>query len=134
MEKGTNTNPIHITTQEDVNPVEEKTYRDVGVQMMGTPSVRNNRSSSINQGTSMHEKNHILKLNKENTTNMIRENNVTRNPYRHPNHKRRYPKQLEYQYHSGRERLTYRPKNIDTNAIQSHDNHSSWKMQQSAKD
>jgi hypothetical protein len=53
VEKGTNTDPIHITTQEDANPVEEKTYRDVGVQTMGTPSVHTNRSSSINQANNM---------------------------------------------------------------------------------
>ena len=94
---------------------------------MGTPSVRTNRSSSINQSTSMCEENCIPKLNQENTTSMIRENNVIRTPYRHPNHKRRHLKQSEYQYHWGREWLTYRPKNIDTNTIKSHDNHSSWK-------
>jgi hypothetical protein len=127
VEKGTNTDPIHITAQEDANPVEEKTYRDVGVQTMGTPSVRTNRSSSINQATSMHEENHIPKLNQENTTSMIRENNVIRTPYRHPNHKRRYLKQSEYQYHLGREQLNYHPKNIDTDTIKSHDNSSSWK-------
>jgi hypothetical protein len=53
-----------IKAQEDANPVEEKTYRDVGVQTMEDP---------------------------------------------------------------GRERLTYRPKNIDTSPSKSHDNHSSWK-------
>jgi hypothetical protein len=127
VEKGTNTNPIHITAQEDANPVEEKTYRDVGVQMMGTPSVRTNRSSSINQATSMREENHISKLNQENTTSMIRENNVIRTPYRHPNHKSRYLKQSEYQYHLGQKQLNYRLKNIDTGAIKSHDNSSSWK-------
>jgi len=47
---------------------------------MGTPSLRTNRSSSINQATSMREENHISKLNQENTTSMIRENNVIRNP------------------------------------------------------
>jgi hypothetical protein len=58
------------------------------VQTMGTPSVRTNRSSSINQETSMREENHISKLNQENATSMIRENHVIRTPYRHPNHKR----------------------------------------------
>jgi hypothetical protein len=75
----------------------------------------------------MREENHISKLNEENTTSMIRKNHVIRNPYRHPNHTSRYLNQSEYQCHSGRERLTYHPKNIDTSAIQSHDNHSSWK-------
>jgi myosin heavy subunit len=116
VEKGTNTDPIHITTKEDVNPVEVKTYLKI-------PS----EDPMTNQATSMREENHIPKLNQENATSMIRENHVIRTPYRHPNHKSRYLKQSEYQYHLGRERLTYRPKNIDTNAIKSHDNHSSWK-------
>ena len=51
MEKGTNTNPIHITAQEDANLVKEKTYRDVGVQMMETPSVLTNKNSSTNNAT-----------------------------------------------------------------------------------
>jgi hypothetical protein len=42
--------------------------------------VRTNRSSSINQETSMREENHISKLNQGNTTTMIRENNVIRTP------------------------------------------------------
>jgi hypothetical protein len=41
----------------------------------------------------MHEENHISKLNHENTTSMIRENNVIETPYRHPNHKSEYLKQ-----------------------------------------
>jgi hypothetical protein len=86
---------------------------------MGTPSVRTNRISSINQSTSMREENRIPKLNQANTTSMIRENNVIITPYRHPNHKSRYLKKLEYQYHSSHERLTYHLKNIDTSAIQS---------------
>jgi hypothetical protein len=31
VEQGTNIDPIHITTQEDANPVQEKLYKDVGV-------------------------------------------------------------------------------------------------------
>jgi hypothetical protein len=58
---------------------------------------------------------------------MIREDNVIRTPYRHPNHKSRYLKQSEYQYHLGQEQLNYRSKNIDTDAIKSQDNNSSWK-------
>jgi hypothetical protein len=116
VEQGTNTDPIHITTQEDANPVEEKTYKDVGVQTMETPSVLTNKSSSINNATSVHEENKTPKENQENATNMIRENHATRTPYRHPNHKSRYLNQLEYQYHLGWKQLTYRSKNIDTNA------------------
>jgi hypothetical protein len=55
MENGTITYPIHVKAQEDANPFEKKSYRYVGVQMEGTPSVHTNRSSSINQPTSMRE-------------------------------------------------------------------------------
>jgi hypothetical protein len=48
-EKGTNT-----------NSVKEKTYLDVGIQTMEIPSVLNNRNSSINNVTSMHEENKNL--------------------------------------------------------------------------
>jgi hypothetical protein len=74
------------------------------------------------------EKN-LSEKNEENSRlkSMIKENNVIRTPYRHPNHKRRYLKQSEYQYHLGRKQLNYLPKNIDTSAIKSHDNSSSWK-------
>jgi hypothetical protein len=94
---------------------------------MEAPSVLTNRNSAINKATSEHEENHISQLNQENATSMIRKNHVIRIPYRHPNHKNRYLNQLEYQCHLGWERLTYCPKSIDTNAIKSHDNHSSWK-------
>ena len=53
LEKGTNTEPIHITTQEDVNSIEEKTNRDIEVEMMETPSIH--RSPSNHQTTSRHE-------------------------------------------------------------------------------
>jgi hypothetical protein len=51
VEQGTNTEPIHIIAQEDANPIEEKTYKDGGVQTMETPSVLINKSSSINNST-----------------------------------------------------------------------------------
>jgi hypothetical protein len=54
-------------------------------------------------------------MHEENATNMIRENHVTRNPYRYPNHKSRYLKQSEYQNHLSQEQQIYHPKNIDTN-------------------
>ena len=127
MENETITNQIHVTAQKTANSTEKRTTLDVGVQTMEVPSVHTNRSSPINQATSMHEENRILKLNQEKTTSMIRENNVIRTPYRHSNHKRKYLKQSKYQYHSGHERITYLLKNIDTSAIQYHDNHSPWK-------
>jgi hypothetical protein len=88
VEKGTNTDPIHITAKEDVNPVEVKTYLEI-------PS----EDPATNQATSVRKENHILKLNKENATSMIRENHVIRTPYRHPNHKSRYLNQSKYQCH-----------------------------------
>jgi hypothetical protein len=91
---------------------------DVGVQTKEIPSVLVKKISTINNATSMHE---------ENATNMIRENHVTRNPYRHPNHKSRYIKLSEFQYDLSQEQLIYHPKNIDTSATKSHDNSSSWK-------
>jgi hypothetical protein len=44
-----------IKAQEDVNPVEEKTYRDVGVQTMEDPCKLTNKNSTINKATSPHE-------------------------------------------------------------------------------
>jgi predicted RND superfamily exporter protein len=93
-EKGTNTDPFNIMTREDDNPVEVKTHSDVGVQMKEISNVLSNKSSTINNATSMH---------KENATSKIKESHVIRIPYRHPKHKRKYLKQLEYQYHLGRE-------------------------------
>jgi hypothetical protein len=63
---------------------------------METPSVLTNKSSSINNATSMHEENKTPKENQENTTKMIRENHATRTPYRHTNHKSKYLNQSEY--------------------------------------
>ena len=78
VEKGINTDPINITTKEDVNPIEVKTYSKIPSEDLET-----------NEATSVREENHIPKINQENTTGMIRENRVTRTPYRHPNHKSR---------------------------------------------
>jgi hypothetical protein len=123
MENGTITDPIHVTTQEVAKSTEKKTYSDVGVQTMEVLSV----DPMINKTTSVNGEDTIPTVNRGNTAYMIRENHVTRNPYRHPNHKIRYLKQSEYQYHLSQEQLIYRPKNIDIDAIKSHDNSSSWK-------
>jgi hypothetical protein len=127
VEKGTNTDPIHITTQEGAKSVQEKTFSDVEEQTMGIRSILTNKNSTINKATPRHEEEIISKVNQENATSTIRENHVTRTPYRHPNHKSRYLNQSEYQYHSRWKQLTYLSKNIDTNTIKSHDNNSSWK-------
>jgi hypothetical protein len=92
-----------IKAQEDVNPVEEKTYRDVGVQTMEDPGKLTNQNSAINKATSPHEENHISKSKEENATSMIRRNHVMRTPSQHSNHKSRYINQLEYQYYPKRE-------------------------------
>jgi hypothetical protein len=127
VEQGTNTKPIHIIAQEDANPIEEKTYKDVGVQTTETPSVLTNKSLAINNATSVQEENKMPKENQENATNMIRKNHAIRTPYRHPNHKRRYLNELEYQCHLRWKQLTYLLKNIDIDKIKSRDNNSSWK-------
>jgi len=44
----------------------------------------------FNQATSVREGNQILQVNQEITTNRIRGNQITRTPYRHPNHKRKH--------------------------------------------
>jgi len=67
-------------TQEDANPVEEKTYRDVGVQTMEDPGKLTNQSLAINKATSPHEENHISKSKEENGISMIRGNHVMRTP------------------------------------------------------
>jgi hypothetical protein len=101
MENGTITNPIPVTIQRVAKSTKKKTTSDVGVQTMEAPSILTNRNSAINKATSMHEENHISKLNEENATSMIRKNHVIRNPYRHPNHTSKYINQSEYQCHSG---------------------------------
>jgi hypothetical protein len=92
-----------IKAQEDANPVEEKTYKDVGVQTMEDPGKITNQNSAIIKATSPHEENHISKSKEENATSMIRGNHVMRTPSRHSNHKSRYINQLEYQYYPKRE-------------------------------
>jgi hypothetical protein len=59
VEKGTNTDQIHIMAKEDVNPVEVKTYSEIPSEELAT-----------NKATSMHEENHLQKLNQENATSM----------------------------------------------------------------
>jgi hypothetical protein len=100
VEKGTNTDPIHITTQEGAKSVEVRTFLDVGVQTMEIPSVLTNRNSTINKATPVHEEDIIPKANQENTTSTIRESHATKTLYRHPNHKSRYLNQSKYQHRS----------------------------------
>jgi hypothetical protein len=126
MEKGTNTDPINITTQEDANPVEVRISSDVEVQTMENPSVLTNRNSMINKATQVYEEDIIPKVNQENTTSMIRKDHVTMTPYRHPNHKSQYLNQSVYQHRSEQKQLTYIPKNINASIVESHNKSSSW--------
>jgi hypothetical protein len=57
--------------------------------MRDIPSILTNRSSSINNITSMHEENKTLEVNQENTTSTIRNSHATKTPYQHLNHKSR---------------------------------------------
>jgi len=118
VEKWTNTDPIHNTAKEDAKSVEEKTYTDAGVQTMETPSILTNRSSSVNNATSVHEENKTLKVNQEKSTSTIRESHATETPYQLPNHKRRHFNQWKYQHRSEGKQLTYRPKTVDASTIE----------------
>jgi hypothetical protein len=64
--------------------VQLKPRQRLGVQMIEAPSALTTKSSSINIATL------VSKENQENTMSMIRENQATQTPYRHPNHKSRY--------------------------------------------
>jgi hypothetical protein len=70
MENGTNTDPIHITAQEDVKVKLKKKH----IQKLQTME----DSSIPTKQHQLREENHIPKLNEENTTSMIRENHVTK--------------------------------------------------------
>ena len=82
---------------------------------MGITSVLTNRNSLISNAT----QGYVPKVNQENITSMIRENHVTKTPYRNPNHKSQQFNQSTYQHHSKEKQLTYIRNNINTNAIQS---------------
>jgi hypothetical protein len=87
VEKGTNTNPINITTQEDVNRVEVKLSSYVEIQTMENPSLLIIRNLGINKATQICKEDILPKLKQESTTNMVSKVNVKRTPYRHPDHK-----------------------------------------------
>ena len=76
-DKGTYTHPINITTHEDNQLVEVKSYSDDAIQTMKVPS----EVFITNSTTS------LLEVNQEIATHMIRENETRRTPYRHLNHK-----------------------------------------------
>ena len=62
MEKGTNTDPTHITMQEVANPVEGKTYKDIEVLTIKSSSEGTHRSSSGHKTRLNHEENHVPNL------------------------------------------------------------------------
>ena len=78
-DKETNTNLVNITTQEEEKPIEVKTNSDVAVQTMEIPS----DDSVTNSTTTVPEVNHKI------TTNILGQDQTTRAPYRHLNHKSR---------------------------------------------
>jgi hypothetical protein len=125
------TNPIKIKKsstakiqvaekQTNTSLVEPGTTSDVGIQTMENTNVLTDISTSINKTTSMYEETKTLKVNQEKASSTIKENHVTRTPYRHKKHKSRCINKSEHQYHSGQKQLTYLPKNIDTSIIKSH--------------
>jgi len=72
------------------------------------------------------KKDTIPKVDRENATCTIRENRATKTPYRHPNRESRHLNQSVYRHRSKGKRSIYLLKNIDTNIIESHNNHSYW--------
>lgn len=107
-EKGINTDPVHVTAQEEDKPVEEKTHLDVIVQTMNIPSegfVTNSTTSSLG-------------VNHNIATHMIRQRQTKRTPYLHLNHKNRHLNQSVNLYHSKHEQQTYVSKTTNVSAIQ----------------
>jgi glycogen debranching enzyme len=78
MKNETITDPIHITTQETESSTEKNTYSYVGVQTMEVSSV-----DPTTKKTTSNEEDTIPTVNRGNTTCSVRENHVTRKPYRH---------------------------------------------------
>ncbi len=88
-DKGTNTDPVNMTTQKD-KLVEETTRLDIAVQRINIPS----EDSIINSTTSSPE------VNKKIPTHLIRESQTKKVPYRHPNHGSRQLNHATYRDHS----------------------------------
>jgi hypothetical protein len=122
VEKGTNTNPIHITSQEGAKSVEVRTFSYVGIQTIEIPSV----DPAINKETSVHEEDKKPKVNQKNVTCTIKKIHATNALYRNPNYNRRYLNESMYQHFSEGKQLIYLLKGINTSAIESHNHNSSW--------
>lgn len=106
-EKGINTNPMNIITQEEGKPVEEKTYLNVAFQMINIPS----EGSITNSTTSSPE------VNQNTATHMIGERQTKRILYLHPNHRNRHLNQFTNLYHSEHKQQTYAPKTTKYNSV-----------------
>ena len=117
-EKTTKIDPVSNTTQGKDKLVEVKMYSVVAV-----PTTKDScEDLDINHSTSITKGNQVLQINQENDTNNIRENQITRIPYQHPNHKSR---QLNQAMYLEQKQQTDVSKNINVSAIHSCDNNSS---------
>jgi hypothetical protein len=117
VHKGINIDPINFTTQEDSNPIEEKTYTYVGVKTIEISGVLTNKNTTINKP--LHE---TPKVNPENAICTIKESHAMKTPYLHPNHKIIYINKSIYQHRLEHKQLTYHSKNIDVSTIEFHNN------------
>jgi hypothetical protein len=91
LDKGINIEPINLTTQKDVNPIDVK------------------RSSNVEEETIQgHEENSIPKVVQQKAISIRSKDQVARMPYQHPNHKNRYFSQSLYQ----QKQMTGMSKNI----------------------
>ena len=88
-DKGINTDPVNITSKEEEESREFKTYVEVAIQTMDIP----NDDSVANSTTTTPEE------NQDSTTNMIKESQTKGAMYRHSNHKRKISNQPTYQHH-----------------------------------
>ena len=79
IEEKTNIDPVNVTTQEEVKQVVENTKLDVAVQM------RNILSQQKIQSQQHPRQKKIKKI----ITHLIRESQIKKAPYRHPNHRSR---------------------------------------------
>jgi hypothetical protein len=120
VEKGTNTNPMDITTQKVSNSIGENTYKDVGVQTMELSCVLTNKNAAIDKP--VHEEDKTPKVNPKILIGTIKRIHSTKTPYQHPNHESRYINKSEYQHRSEHKQLNRCPKNVDANTIEFHNN------------
>jgi hypothetical protein len=93
---------------------------------METPSVLTNKSSSINNVTSVHEENKNPKINQEKSTSTIKESHATKTPYRHPNYKGHHIMHQDSQRQNQHEKISKDPvilkksSSVESNHFQNH--------------